>query len=147
MIVTSKTEHLRWTMFDFLKDRKVLLSRSEDFQAIGRLGVEGRLIGVVGYFGFAGLTCQICDAGEGNWVSRELIRATFDYPFRQLGMEHLFATVRATNARALRLDRRIGFADFARVKDGWARGEDMIILTMARDDCRWLTQDAERIAA
>ena len=33
MIVTSKDEAMRWAMFDFLKARNVLLSRSEDFQA------------------------------------------------------------------------------------------------------------------
>ena len=147
MIVTSKDEAMRWAMFEYLRERNVLKSRSEDFQALGRIGVEGKLIGVVGYFGFAGLTCQICDAGEGNWLSRELIRATFDYPFRQLNMEYLFAKIRATNARALRLDRRVGFKDFARLHDGWTLGEDMIVLTMSRADCRWITQDAERMAA
>lgn len=133
-------------MFDFLRAHGVNLHRSEDFQALGRM--EGdRLLGVVGYNGFCGLTCQIHTAGVGHWVSREFIRATFDYPFRQLGMEHLFAPVAATNHKALRFDAHMGFAEFGRIKDGYELGTDLIVLTMARADCRWITQDAERMAA
>lgn len=91
MIVTTKTDAAKWAMFLFLQEHGVPLHRSEDFQALGRVGVDGKLIGVVGYNGFCGQTCQIHTADEGHWVSRELIKVTFDYPFRQLGMEHLFA--------------------------------------------------------
>ena len=146
MIVTSKLEHLRWTMFEFLRSHGVYLHRSEDFQALGRM--EGdRLLGVVGYNGFCGLTCQIHTAGDGHWVSRDFIRATFDYPFRQLGMEHLFAPVAATNERALRFDKHMGFREFGRIKDGHERGTDLILLTMARADCRWIAKEQERKAA
>ena len=143
MIVTSKLEHMRWTMFDFLRGRCVNLHRSEDFQAIGRM--EGdRLIGVVGYNGFCGLTCQIHTAGVGHWLSREFLRVLFSYPFEQLGLEHLVATIGAQNARSLRLTRRVGFSDFARIKDGYERGTDMIVLKMARKDCRWISADTSK---
>ena len=140
MIVTSKLEHMRWTMFDFLRAHGVNLHRSEDFQALGRMEGE-RLIGVVGYNGFCGLTCQIHTAGDGHWVSREFIAKTFDYPFVQLGMEHLFAPVAQTNAKALRFDRHMGFTEFGRIKDGYERGIDMIVLTMSKKDCKWISAD------
>ena len=140
MIVTSQTEHLRWTMFDFLLEHGVRLHRSEDFQALGRME-RGRLLGVVGYNGFCGLTCQIHTAGDGHWVSREFIAKTFDYPFRQAGMEHLFAPVAATNTRALRFDKHMGFREFGRIPDGYERGTDLIVLTMARKDCKWISAD------
>ena len=146
MIVTSREQADRWTMFAFLRAHGVNLHRSEDFQALGRVE-GGRLIGVVGYNGFCGLTCQIHTAGDGHWVSREFIRATFDYPFRQCGMEHLFAPVAATNAKALRFDRHMGFREFARIQDGYERGTDMIVLTMSRSDCRWIKQNEQRMAA
>ena len=130
-------------MFDFLRAHGVNLHRSEDFQALGRLE-RGRLLGVVGYNGFCGLTCQIHTAGDGHWVSREFIHKTFDYPFRQLGMEHLFAPVAASNARALRFDRHMGFTEFARIKDGYERGTDMIVLTMSKKDCKWISADTSR---
>jgi RimJ/RimL family protein N-acetyltransferase len=143
VIVTSKDEEMRWTMFDFLRAHGVNLHRSEDFQALGRLE-RGRLLGVVGYNGFCGLTCQIHTAGDGHWVSREFIHKTFDYPFVQCGMEHLFAPVAATNARALRFDNHMGFTEFARIKDGYERGTDMIVLTMAKKDCKWISADTSR---
>lgn len=141
MILTSRDEAMRWRMFDFLRAHDVSLHRSEDFQAIGRIGADGELLGVVGYNGFCGLTCQIHTAGRGNWVSREFIRCTFDYAFRQAGMEHLFAPVAATNTRALRFDKHMGFREFARIHDGYEHGTDLIVLTMARKDCRWLNEN------
>ena len=143
MIVTSKLEYMRWTMFDFLRSRGVNLHRSEDFQALGRIEND-RLLGVVGYNGFCGLTCQIHTAGEGHWVSREFIRMTFDYPFRQLGMEHLFAPVAETNAKALRFDKHMGFTEFGRIKNGYELGTDLILLTMARKDCKWISVDTSK---
>jgi RimJ/RimL family protein N-acetyltransferase len=134
-------------MWAFLRNRGVNIHRSDDFQALGRVGVDGQLIGVVGYSGFCGLTCYLSAAGTGNWVSRELIRIVFDYPFRQLGMEHLFASVAESNKRALRFDQRMGFRQFGRIKNGWDIGEDLIVLTMAKQDCRWLEKLPEREAA
>ena len=144
MIVSSKNEAGRWIMFDFLKAHGVKLHRSEDFQALGRLGASGDLLGVVGYNGFCGLTCQIHTAGEGNWVSRAFIEATFDYPFRQLGMEHLFAPVAQSNAKALRFDKHMGFREFGRIENGYEKGVDLIVLTMARKDCKWISQDTSK---
>lgn len=148
MIVSSQSDASRWMLWSFLVNHGVKLQRSEDFQAIGRLGTNGSLLGVIGYNGFTGLTCQIHTAGDGNWVSRELIKATFHYPFVQLKLEHLFAPVAATNSRALRFDRRMGFKDALRIENGWDHGEDLILLTMAKKDCRWINLDVqERKAA
>lgn len=147
MIVTSSSNLSKWAMFLFLQEHGVPLHRSEDFQAIGRVGKNLQLIGVVGYNGFCGQTCQIHTAGVGHWVSRELIHKTFDYPFRQLGMEHLFAPVAASNSRALRFDRKMGFTDFGRIKDGYEPNVDLILLTLAKKDCRWLEPVIERKAA
>ena len=147
MIVTTKTDAAKWAMFLFLQEHGVPLHRSEDFQALGRVGVDGKLIGVVGYNGFCGQTCQIHTADEGHWVSRELIKVTFDYPFRQLGMEHLFAPVAANNSKALRFDRKMGFKDFGRIENGYDAGVDLILLTMAKKDYPWIVRVDERKAA
>lgn len=145
MIVTARSEMDKWVLWNFLRERKVYLPVSEDFNAIARLNSKGDILGVVAYNGFAGQTCCIHDAGEGNWLSKDFLRAVFDYPFNQLGIVQIFATVAASNEKALNLDRRVGFKDFARIKDGWKDGEDLMVLSMRREDCRWIEQ--ERMAA
>jgi RimJ/RimL family protein N-acetyltransferase len=141
MLVTSKTNAERWALFNFLKKHGVELPRSEDFQAIGQLSLNTKdLIGVVGYSGFCGKTCVMNVAGEGNWLSRKLLWAAFDYPFNQQGVIQVFACVSETNARSLKLCHHLGFSQLAHIRDGWAEGIGMKILTMHKKECRWLAK-------
>lgn len=138
MIVVAKTDAEKWAMFRFLHAHGVQVQKSDDFQAIGRVGTGGSLIGVVAYNGFCGNTCAMHIAGDGNWVSREYIKAAFDYPFNQLGIEAVIAPVAADNHKALRFDKHFGFQEVHRVKNGWEKGTDLIYLQLLRKDCRWL---------
>ena len=138
MIVTSKTNAERWALFLFLKEHGVLQTRTDDFHAIGRVASNGKLVGVVGYNGFIGNTCCVHVAGIGNWVNRELLWAAFDYPFMQAKMEHLIGTVAESNTKAIHLNRHLGFEVLHRLRDGWKIGVDLIIMRMARYQCRWL---------
>jgi len=65
------------------------------------------------------------------------VRAIFDYPFQQLGASKIYVTVQAANAKSLDLAHRMGFAEEARLKDA-SPGGDLIILTLRREDCRFL---------
>lgn len=67
---------------------------------------------------------------------RTLCREAFPWYFAERGV--LLGIVRASNAKALRLDRHLGFREQTRVVDGVAKGEDLVILCMRRDDCRWV---------
>jgi len=138
MLVTSRNDNAKWALFSFLKEHGVEIVRSEDFQALGRVNKELALLGVVGYNGFCGNTCMMHVAGVGNWINRELLYAAFDYPFRQLGVAQVFAPVAATNARALKLDKHLGFVEHSRFPDAWADGVDLVLLTMRKTDCKWL---------
>ena len=121
MIVVANTDPKKTRMWGFLKERGVQLQRSEDFQAIGRVGASGDLIGVVAYNGFNGNVCQMHIAGDGNWVSREFIKVAFDYPFNQLGLVAILAPVPANNRKALRFDQHFGFKEIYRIAKGWVR--------------------------
>lgn len=151
MIVTSKDEASRWALYAFLRARDVALPRSEDFHAIGRVecGEDGtpKLIASVGYTHFCGQTCAMLMAGDGRWINRELLWACFDYPFNQCGMVQVFAAVARNNPKALKLDLHLGFEVLTSVKDGKAPGIDLDILTMKRENCRWLERKQERKVA
>lgn len=139
MIVTSKTDKEKWALFLFLQEHNVLQTRSEDFQAIGRVSADPvRLRGVIGYNGFVGNTCCIHVAGVDNWLNRDLLWAAFHYPFVQCGMEHLIGMVAADNLKAIRLNRHLGFEVLHRLRNGWAKGIDLIVMRMMKNQCRWL---------
>ena len=70
-------------------------------------------------------------------VTRRAIQAVFEYPFCQLGVKKVLATVNSENASALTFDLRLGFTVEAVIKDVYERG-DMYILSMTQDQCRWL---------
>jgi len=80
-------------------------------------------------------------AGDGRrWLNREFIRACFDYVFRQLGVNKVIGMVPSWNKDALRFDFKLGFEKEAVIEDA-VPGGDLIILTMTRDQCRWLSQE------
>lgn len=140
MIVTSKDEASRWALYRFLRERDVALPQSEDFHAIGEVR-NGELIASVGYSHFCGRTCAMLVASEGtNWITRDLLWASFDYPFNQCDMVQIFASVARNNPKALKLDLHLGFEILTTVKDGKAPGVDLDVLTMKRENCRWLTK-------
>lgn len=148
MVVVARDLRSKIEMLGFLADRGVRLCLSEDVQCIGRRSENDHaLIGVVAFNGFTGAICQMHVAGDGNWITRELIRASFDYPFRQLGLASVIAPVAGNNKRALKMDKHFGFTEVYRIRDGYERHVDLVLLQMDRDDCRWIAHDAEILAA
>ena len=70
-------------------------------------------------------------------VTRRAIERVFEYPFSQLGVKKVLGIVNSQNHRALTFDLRLGFQVEHIVEDAYDRG-DMYILSMTRDQCRWL---------
>lgn len=71
-----------------------------------------------------------------------LIRAFFDYAFRQCGLKRITAMCPSTNEKALEFDRKVGFAEEYRIADGVPDG-DMVVMVMRPETCRWLEQRTE----
>jgi L-amino acid N-acyltransferase YncA len=70
-------------------------------------------------------------------VTRRVLRAVFEYPFKQLGLKRVTGLVPESNVAALAFDLRLGFVQEGRKK--WGLGdEDEIILGMTAESCRWL---------
>ena len=109
-------------------------------RCIGNVTKDGKILGVVGFDSWNGASCQMHVAGEGNWVTRELIRATFDYVFNVARLNVVLGLVPSSNAKALRFDRHVGFTEVARIKGGTPDG-DLVILELRRENCRYLRDD------
>jgi RimJ/RimL family protein N-acetyltransferase len=71
------------------------------------------------------------------WVNRDLLWATFHYPFVQLGVKKLFGQVNESNAASIKFVSSVGFTVEARIKDVFPDG-DLLLFSMYREDCRWL---------
>ena len=123
---------------DWVADRIGCTKWSHDFEALG-IEVDGALIAGVVVDGYVVDTrCSLHVAGEGRrWLNREFIRTVFDYVFRQLNCKVVVGPVSSANEDALRFDRHLGFSEVGRIVDGAPNG-DLVLLKMAKADCRWL---------
>lgn len=106
-------------------------------------GVEddsGELVAGVVFDNYNGVSMQIHVAAKPgvNWVSRELLRMTFSYPFGQLRLKKLFGLVGSTNLAARRFDEHLGFRLEATLKDAYPEG-DLLVYSMTPEQCRWIT--------
>lgn len=143
MIVSSNTDANKSALFSFLREQEVEIQATPDFQSIGRVNAAGELIAAVGYNGFCGRVCSMHIAGVGNWLSRDLLRAAFNYAFVTCDLVAVLSPIASDNARALKFDKHIGFKEVHRVPGGWSHAVDLVILQLNRQDCRWLKKETE----
>jgi RimJ/RimL family protein N-acetyltransferase len=101
--------------------------------------LNGELVAVTGYDCFTGDTVRIHIAGEGkgNWFSKDFCWYCFYYAFEQLKVKKLIGHVASWQTRALRFDKHLGFMEEEVIEGGAPEG-DLHILTMTKDQCRFL---------
>lgn len=99
---------------------------------------NGNLLGGVTYQGYTGASIHMHMAGFGpNWCDRTLLWVAFDYPFNQLKCQTVFGQVPESNAKALEIDKKLGFKIVAKIDHVFPDGA-CYVLALAREDCRWL---------
>jgi hypothetical protein len=111
---------------------------TDTFIALEAVDQEGKIHGAVGFDGWLGNAAQMHVAIETPIALRGLIRESFRWLFKEWGKDIALGVVPAHNERALRIDIGIGFRPVYRIKDGWAPGDDIVLLELHRKDCRWL---------
>lgn len=119
--------HAAGVGFDFELDR-----------VISRVTSEGNLLGGFAFTNFTGPAIHIHSAGfRRDWCTLELLWVVHHYPFEQLKVKTLFATVPSTNEVAKRQAEWGGYKLDKRIE--WAvAGGDLLVYRMSRDECRWL---------
>lgn len=110
-----------------------------DSKAIGAVGADGRLRGVVVYNAFLDEGCSIHIATDRSrrWATRGTLRGFFRYPFVQCELRRLTAYTPAHNVPSQILALKLGFR-FEGVQRQAFDGRDMVFLGMLRAECRWL---------
>jgi RimJ/RimL family protein N-acetyltransferase len=71
-------------------------------------------------------------------ASKTFVREVFKYVFETANKAVAFVEISAANHAASWLAGRLGFSIEARVPHAAAPGVDLIIMSMRRDECRWL---------
>lgn len=106
---------------------------------VSRHDHDGAVLGGVVFTGYLYGSIILHMAGnETHWASRDFLWMIYNYAFEQLGVRKCVGLVAASNSRALSIDIRMGFRVEARLADMLADGEDLLILTLKKADCRWL---------
>ena len=103
---------------------------------------DGELVAVVVFDNFseADVNMHIASDGTAKWMNKELLLASFAYPFVQLGLRRITGMVPAKNTVALSFDEHIGF-----VREGYhphaLPDDDVVSLGMLRKDCRFIPKE------
>lgn len=77
------------------------------------------------------------------WATRGVLAGIFAYPFEDIGVQRLQATVRRRNKHARRFVERLGFKYEGKGRRAWSRTEDAIVYSMLPDECRWIEADEQ----
>lgn len=91
--------------------------------------------GAFAWTGHEGETIQMHYAGaHKHWMTREFLRRAFTYPFQTLGVKVIFAFLPEDKLHARDVAIRLGFRQHGDI----IPGVRLWMLTMVREDCRWL---------
>jgi hypothetical protein len=94
---------------------------------------------VVGYDNFNGSSVMMHSAGEGHWLTPDMLWAAFDYPFNVCQANMVIGLVPSGNTAALRFNKHIGFKTEL-ILEGAHPDGSLVLMTMRRGECRYLTR-------
>jgi len=86
----------------------------------------------------ASIDLSIASVPGKRWMTPSFLRATFRYPFLELGVRRVGALVASDNAESLRLTRHAGFVQEGVAREAWAPGVDIVCFGMLKSECRFL---------
>jgi hypothetical protein len=113
--------------------------RWTNYKAIG-LERDGVLVAGVLYESMTtrdvNMHCAIADAGA---LNLEFTYTCFHYPFEQCGLARVTGLVPSKNEKALKFDiDKLGFQVEGIIRKALPDGDNVIVLGMLREECRWL---------
>ena len=141
MLVGTTTPEHRQLAAEIL-NKEIGVKPTSDLQAIFWANPETSVIEwCVGFDSFLGKTCQIHVVNfNKKYTPRKLLWATFDYPFRQLGLEALIGIVNSNNELAMKYDQNLGFKEVHRFEGMHDDGGDIVVFEMKKADCRFIKE-------
>ena len=141
MLVVADSPELKQLAAEILH-KEIGVQPSADQQAIFWANPKTEVIEwCIGFTAFVGKTCQIHVVNfNKKYTPRKLLWATFDYPFRQLGLESLIGIVNSNNEQAMKYDQNLGFKEVHRFKGLHDDGGDIVVFELKKDECRFIKE-------
>ena len=141
MLVVADSPELKQLAAEILH-KEIGVQPSADQQAILWANPETKVIEwCIGFTAFIGKTCQIHVVNfNKKYTPRKLLWATFDYPFRQLGLESLIGIVNSNNEHAMKYDQNLGFKEVHRFAGLHDDGGDIVVFELKKDECRFIKE-------
>lgn len=130
--------HWQSTLAHWLCQR-IGLVPTKNIQCIGTVS-RGIIRGVVGYDNYNGASVMMHVAGEDGWLTRELLRVAFDYPFNHCKVNMLIGLVPSGNTDAIRFNKHLGFQLVNELEGAHPDGS-LLLMVMKRGECRYLNRN------
>lgn len=106
------------------------------------LGLErdGELVAGVVYEGFNAhnVWMHVAAKDHGRWLTRPYLHYCFHYPFVEVGVKRVGATVADSNGASRAFVNRLGFEREATIKGAALDGSDIGMYVMWRENCRFI---------
>jgi len=103
---------------------------------------DGKIVAGVMYEEFTEASIHATIVAEAPMV-KGFLHKIFDYPFNQIGVEKIIVQVNSANKKSLDLAYRLGFEEEGCIKGAYLDG-DRVILTMTKNECKWLEKEHEK---
>lgn len=139
--------------FDHAPDGCAIADKTVPFDAkhnhvIARVSDDGKkLLGGVIFREYTGVSIEAHLASyDPHWISRDMLWVCFHYPFIKMNCRKILGYIPSSNLKALEFDLKLGFKVEARIADVYPDA-DMILVSMRREDCRWLSVKPRGIRA
>lgn len=135
------------TEWKWMKERTHVIA-CEDSQGIVAYDAGGRILAVCVADSFTPDSCNVHMAIDSPLVIKHgFLHEIGTHLFETCGRSHIFGLVPASNAKALKFDKHIGFNEVARIPDGVGTGTDYVVMRMNKEDCRWIRKEEEKWVA
>ena len=131
-IITDRQDELRHWMAEKNAHRYI-----EDYGTYIGLARDNHIIACTGYDAYLGYSIQGHIGIDGR-ITKEWLWFIFYYPFIQLGVNKIISPIFSSNIKALRLCSHMGFIEEARIKQSAPCGGDIILMTIVKDNCRFI---------
>jgi RimJ/RimL family protein N-acetyltransferase len=73
-----------------------------------------------------------------RWCTRYNLRELYAYPFLQLNVQRAQVSTPVESQGVVKFDEKLGFKYEGTARKAHFLGGDMVVLSMLRDECRWL---------
>jgi hypothetical protein len=133
--------------WDWFKKRTSVIAM-EDSQGLVVYNGDATIAAGAVFDSFTEDGCQVHWAVDNPMVLRRgFLQEIARHLFVTRGRERIFGLVPDNNKRALKFDEHIGMREIARIPHALGEGVGYIVMTMTKDECRWLADEFKEEAA